>query len=162
MIPFASQRCLTQYQGKNLIAEMNFLKQGGSMERAATDRKDVILIIDDDSKVLESVKRILEREGYAVRTAHDPPDAIKLYETHWRNIDLVLLDFLMHIMRGDEVFERLQQINPNVRAIMTTGCDDDAAQKMFQKGLRGFLQKPYSPQELIDRVRAETGSRQTA
>jgi two-component system, cell cycle sensor histidine kinase and response regulator CckA len=132
------------------------------MNRAATVRPDVIFVIDDDSKVLESTKRILESEGYGVRTAQDPPEAIKLYETHWQEINLVLLDFLMHIMRGDEVFERLRQINPNVRVIMITGCDDDAAQKMFEKGLRGFLQKPYSPQELIDRVRAEAGSCQIA
>jgi len=129
------------------------------MNRAGTDRKDVIFVIDDNSEVLESVKKILQREGYVVHTAHNPPDAIKLYETHWQEINLVLLDFLMHVMRGDEVFERLQEINPNVRAIVTTGCDDDAAEKMFQKGLRGFLQKPYSPQELIDRVRAEANSR---
>jgi len=118
-------------------------------------RTDVILAIDDDREVLDSVKHLLESEGYAVLAAADPVEGIRQYEAHWRDVKLVLLDFMMHIMRGDEVFDRLQEINPNVRAILLTSCDNGAAGKMLNKGLRGFLPKPVVPEDLIGRVRAE-------
>jgi DNA-binding response OmpR family regulator len=115
--------------------------------------QEVIFFIDDDTEVLNSVRRLLIREGWVVLTASDPLEGLQLYEAHWREIQLVLLDYFMPILRGDKVFERLQRINPQVRVLLTTACDDDVSPKMLQGGLCGFVQKPLTPRDLIGRIR---------
>jgi two-component system cell cycle sensor histidine kinase/response regulator CckA len=114
---------------------------------------DLILAIDDDCLLLDSVKGLLESAGCTVLTASNPIEGIKLYETYWQEIKLVLLDYSMKELRGDEVLERLQQANRDVRVIMMSGCDGDVEEMMLQKGLWAFVQKPFSPEDLIDRVR---------
>jgi CheY-like chemotaxis protein len=111
--------------------------------------QEVILVIDDDTEVLTSVRRLLIPEGWVVLTASSPLEGLELYEAHWRKIQVVLLDYFMPILRGDEVFERLQRINPHVRVLLTTACDGDVSPKMLQGGLCGFVQKPISPRDLI-------------
>ena len=86
-------------------------------------------------------------------TASSPLEGLELYEAHWREIQLVLLDYFMPILRGDKVFERLQRIHPHVRVLLTTACDDDVSQEMLQGGLCGFVQKPLSSRDLIGRIR---------
>jgi DNA-binding NtrC family response regulator len=113
----------------------------------------VILVIDDDTEILNSVRRLLIREGWVVLTASSPLEGLELYEAHWREIQLVLLDYFMPILRGDKVFERLQRIHPHVRVLLTTACDDDVSQEMLQGGLCGFVQKPLSSRDLIGRIR---------
>src|ERR1700688_788844 len=69
---------------------------------------EVILAIDDDTDHLNCVRRLLIREGWVVLTATSPLEGLELYAAHWREIQLVLLDYFMPVLRGDEVFERLQ------------------------------------------------------
>ena len=120
---------------------------------AACGGQAVILFIDDDTEVLNNVRRLLIREGWVVLTASDPLEGLMLYEAHWREIQLVLLDYFMPIRRGDEVFECLQRINPQVCVLLTTACVDDVSPKMLQGGLCGFVQKPLSPRDLIGGIR---------
>jgi DNA-binding NtrC family response regulator len=61
---------------------------------------------------------------------------------------LVLLDFLLPPLTGDFVFNEFQRLNPDVRVVLLTGCDEAVADKMFQKGLRGYLQKPFKLPDL--------------
>jgi CheY-like chemotaxis protein len=121
-------------------------------DTAGQRQSHLILVIDDDQDVLESLQRLLVSEGCAVQAASNPTEGIAFYEGHWREVELVVLDFFMPKLRGDEVFERLQQINPNVCAILTTACDDGVAKQMLDRGLHGFLQKPFAPQDFINRV----------
>jgi len=58
-------------------------------------------------------------------------------------------------MTGDLVFEFLQRINPDVRVILLTGCDDQVARTMFEAGVRGYIQKPFYIDDLVQRVRDE-------
>ena len=118
----------------------------------ATVRQEVILVIDDDTDVLNSVRRLLRREGWVVLTVSDPLEGLQLYETLWPEIQLVLLGYFMPNLRGDEVFERLQRINPHIRVLLTTACDDYVSPKMLQGGLCGFVQKPISPRDLRGKI----------
>ncbi len=58
-------------------------------------------------------------------------------------------------MTGDLVLECLQRINPDVRVILLTGCDDQVARGLFEKGLCGYIQKPFYIDDLVQRVRDE-------
>jgi CheY-like chemotaxis protein len=56
-------------------------------------------------------------------------------------------------MSGDLVFDELQRLNPDVRVVLLTGCEESVAEKMFRKGLRGYLQKPFGIRELGQKIR---------
>ena len=115
--------------------------------------KECILAIDDEEGFLGMLKAALECHGFMVHTAASPNEAIKLYEERCRDISMVLLDYLLPEMSGDSVFENLQRLNPDVRVVLLTGCEDSVAEKMFTKGLRGYLQNPFSLQDLAQKVR---------
>jgi DNA-binding NtrC family response regulator len=115
--------------------------------------KECILAIDDEEGFLGVLKEALECEGFMVHTASSPNEAIKLYGERCRDISMVLLDYLLPEMSGDSVFENLQRLNPDVRVVLLTGCEESVAENMFTKGLRGYLQKPFSLQDLTQRIR---------
>ncbi|MGD0651527.1 MAG: response regulator [Verrucomicrobiia bacterium] len=119
------------------------------------NRQRAILAIDDEKDILEIIQECLEAEGYKVYTASSAKEGVGLYERLWRQIDLVLLDYLMPEMTGDLVFECLRNVNPDVRVLLLTACDDNVARKMFEMGLRGYLQKPFYLDDFIQRVREE-------
>jgi CheY-like chemotaxis protein len=125
------------------------------MSPTQSESKPAILVIDDEPDILDVVKTCLEQEGYSVHSAAKPSEGIKLYEQHWRHIDLVLLDYLMPDMTGDLVYECLRDVNPDVKVILLTGCDDNVAKRMFEAGLRGYIQKPFFLGDLVSRVRDE-------
>ena len=126
-------------------------------------QKDGILVVDDEEGFLAMLKAVLASQGYMVHTASSPSEAIKLYAERWREINMVVLDFLLPEMSGDLVFENLQRLNPDVRVVLLTGCEGSVADKMFEKGLKGYLQKPFCVRELSQKVRdaidAPPGSR---
>ena len=119
-----------------------------------------ILAIDDDEVCLAFVTMMLEDQGYRVLTAATPHQAIWIYEDKWREIDVVLLDFLLPPFTGDFVFDELQRLNPDVRVVLLTGCDEAVAVEMSQKGLRGYLQKPFKAPDVARKVQEAMLSRQ--
>ncbi|MCG3147488.1 MAG: Transcriptional activator protein CzcR [Verrucomicrobiae bacterium] len=117
--------------------------------------KPCVLAIDDEPDLLDIIKTALDEEGYEVLTASDPNVGLKLYEEHWRKIGVVLLDYMMPAMTGDLVFECLLRQNPYAKVLLLTACDDHVARRMFEQGLRGYIQKPFYLNDLISRVYEE-------
>jgi CheY-like chemotaxis protein len=116
--------------------------------------KECILAVDDERGFLGMVKEVLECLGFTVHTASSPKEALKLYEEHCRDIGMVLLDYRLPGMSGEMVFEELQRLNPDVRVVLLTGCQESVADKMLTKGLRGYLQKPFGIRELGQKIRS--------
>ncbi len=116
-------------------------------------QKECILAIDDEERFLAMLKTALECYGFKVHTASSAIEAIKLYEERCRDIGMVLLDYLLPEMSGELVFENLQRVNPDVRVVLLTGCEESVADAMLKKGLWGYLQKPFDLPELAQRVR---------
>ena len=127
----------------------------GAMDLHPHSLSKLIFAIDDEPEILEIIKQCLEMEGFQVLTALGPKEGLKLYETRGTEVGVVLLDYLMPDMTGDLVFECLRQKNPDARVILLTGCEDSVARKMFEAGLRGFIQKPFYIDDLVNRVREE-------
>jgi len=113
----------------------------------------VILAIDDEDDFLLLLKTALECHGYEVHTASNSSEAIRLYQEHHKSISMVLLDYLLPEMSGDAIFESLQRLNPDVRVVLVTGCEQNVADDLFIKGLRGYLQKPFDLSDLAQKVR---------
>ncbi len=121
---------------------------------AAPPRAATILVVDDDETVRTVTRRMLEQAGYTVHLAADGAEALARYREH-PGVDLVLLDMTMPHMDGEETFRELRRIDPGVRVLLTSGYNEqDATERFAGKGLAGFIQKPYRPQDLLDQVRA--------
>jgi DNA-binding response OmpR family regulator len=125
------------------------------MNDAPVNPQKLVLAIDDEPEILDILAQCLESEGFQVITAAGSKTGLDVYEKRWPEIGLVLLDYLMPDLGGDLVFECLQRINPDVRVILLTACDDRVARKMFDAGLRGHIQKPFYIDDLVQRVREE-------
>ena len=117
--------------------------------------KPGVLAIDDEPDLLDIIKTTLEEEGFRVFAFPEPQAGLKFYEQNWRDVQVVLLDYLMPNMTGDLVFECLQRQNPDVRVLLLTACDDHVARLMFRAGLRGYIQKPFYLADLIAQVGEE-------
>jgi two-component system, cell cycle sensor histidine kinase and response regulator CckA len=108
--------------------------------------------------MLDVIRLTLEGAGYAVFTTASPKTGLELYEKHGREIDVVLLDYIMPDMTGDLVFECLRNLNPDVRVLLLTACEDNVARKLFEAGLRGYIQKPFYIDDLLARVAEEVNA----
>jgi two-component system, OmpR family, alkaline phosphatase synthesis response regulator PhoP len=111
-----------------------------------------ILVVDDEAGILNTVRAYLEREGFAVQTAGDGPSAIKAARTF--TPDLVILDIMLPGMDGLEVLRRLRQ-DSDVYVLMLTAKTDEMDKIVgLTVGADDYLTKPFSPRELVARVKA--------
>jgi CheY-like chemotaxis protein len=117
-----------------------------------------ILVVDDEELVLRTVETALERYGYNVLTATGGSEAISLLETDPNQISLVLLDMTMPHMTGEQTLRRMLAVRPDLPVIATSGYNEIEALRRFGSGLRGFVQKPYVPRKLAEKIRTVLGS----
>ena len=105
---------------------------------------ETILLVDDETIVLEVNREILEFLGYRVYLAGSGQEAVAVYMEKQNDIDLVLLDMVMPGLSGGETFDRLYEIDPDIRVLLSSGYSlSDETQQMLDRGCRGFLQKPF-------------------
>jgi len=115
---------------------------------------ETILLVDDEKIVLEVSKALLESMGYRVCAVGSGQEAIAVYMEKRNEIDLVVLDMIMPGISGGEIFERLREINPDVRVILSSGYSiNGQAQKIMDKGCNGFIQKPFQLGKISQKVR---------
>ena len=114
-----------------------------------------VLLVEDDESVLRLVKGVLEGAGYTVLPSCNGKDALATSERHEGPIDLVLTDFLMPGMRGDELGRRLTAARPDVRVLYMSGCVSLEGTGADSEALGSFIRKPFSLDDLVRRVRAE-------
>ncbi len=106
--------------------------------------KETVLVVDDEEMVVKVTKDMLAGLGYRVLTARSGPEALKIFESTAKGIDLVLLDMIMPEMNGEQTFEKLKEIRPDVRVILCSGYSlNGQAAGIMAKGCRAFLQKPF-------------------
>lgn len=113
-----------------------------------------ILIIDDETTLLDLTREILEGLGYEVLTAEGAHAGIDAYREHCTDVDLVILDMLMPEMTGDEVFPILKSINPDVIVLVATGLSiGEKVDDIISMGANDVVGKPYSVDDLAVHVR---------
>jgi len=114
-----------------------------------------ILVVDDEESVRAVAKMTLERAGFEVLTARDGREAVELVRERGAEIDLVLLDMTMPRMNGEEAFRHLRGLRPDICVVLSSGYSEQEATRRFAgKGLAGFIQKPWSPKELLGEVQS--------
>jgi CheY-like chemotaxis protein len=113
-----------------------------------------ILLIDDEQVVRDVTVLILERDGYRVLAAENGRRGVDLFTEHAREVKLVLLDLLMPVMGGDEAFDQIRKIRPEVPVMLLSGFEEEEAFRRFgDKKLQGFVKKPFTADWLCERVR---------
>jgi CheY-like chemotaxis protein len=113
----------------------------------------VILLIEDEELVRTLASRILQASGYVVYEADNGREGLALCESHHGPIDLLLTDVVMPELGGREVAERALQMRPDMRVLFMSGHTQDVVLKEgIQKGA-AFLQKPFTPAGLAQKVR---------
>jgi two-component system cell cycle sensor histidine kinase/response regulator CckA len=108
-----------------------------------------ILLADDEPVVRYVIAQMLTRLGHQVMLACDGLEALKSYEAHGHDIDLVIFDLTMPNVPGSALFREIKSINPDIRALLTTGnYEDEVIEDMRTDGLTGFLAKPFDIYDL--------------
>ncbi|RCJ26520.1 hybrid sensor histidine kinase/response regulator [Nostoc sp. ATCC 43529] len=109
---------------------------------------ELILVVDDESEILETTKISLETYNYRVMTASNGIEAIALYARHEDEINLVLMDMMMPSMDGATAISTLQKMNSQVKVVAVSGLNaNDKLTKI--PGVKKFIPKPYTTKELL-------------
>jgi len=112
-----------------------------------------ILIVDDDPRITDLLRRVLAYEGYSVASAASGSEALN--RSLERPPDLVVLDIMLPGLDGLEVAQRLRAAGDNVPILMLTARDTVADRvKGLETGADDYLVKPFAPEELVARVKA--------
>lgn len=111
-----------------------------------------ILVVDDEVSLVNLVRGYLEREGFTVLTAHDGPTALQLARRE--NPDLLVLDVMLPEVDGIEVCRQLRQWSDAYVIMLTARSEEVDKIVGLSVGADDYLTKPFSPRELVARVRA--------
>jgi two-component system cell cycle sensor histidine kinase/response regulator CckA len=122
-------------------------------ERTAPQSPATILLVEDEVALRSLMRRILERSGYVVLEAEHGAQALERCESHDGAIDLVVSDIVMPTMGGQEMANRLRELRPSSRLLFVSGFTDD---EVMQQGIiipgSAYLQKPFSPASLVEKI----------
>ena len=112
-----------------------------------------ILVVDDENTIREVVRRYLEHDGFRVREVADGQAALESVEA--QPPDLIVLDLMLPGLDGLAVMNRLRHSHPSIPIIMLTARGETSDRILgLDLGADDYVTKPFSPQELVSRVRA--------
>ena len=115
---------------------------------------ETLLLVEDETLLLDMVQILLESNGYTVMTAKDGEEAVRVYQQHSHEIALVISDMGLPKLTGVSEFEQMKGINPAVKIIFASGYfEPDSKAKLENAGAKGFLQKPYVIEEVLSKIR---------
>ena len=115
---------------------------------------ETILLIDDEAIVIEVSAQMLKKMGYDVLTAHNGRQAIEIYKRNSDKVAIVILDLVMPGMGGGEVYDRLKEIDSDVKVLLSSGYSiGDRAAEILSRGCDGFIQKPFNLSGLSNKLR---------
>jgi len=116
------------------------------------DHKNQVLVIEDDENTASLVTTYLEREGFNTLIAHDGEEGLRKAQVH--NPDFIILDLMLPKIDGWEICRRLRRFS-NVPILMLTAREEEIDRVMgLSLGADDYVVKPFSPRELVERVKA--------
>ncbi len=143
-------------------------KSGGVKEDGVSAKKEkiptgneTILLVEDDESILNVLRKMLQHFGYTVTTATNGEKAIEIYLAAQERIGLVILALNMPGMGGYKCLERLLEIKPELKTIVTSGYTSAANFKNIHKNSTSiFVEKPYQFDDLLRIIREVLDSHQ--
>lgn len=120
--------------------------------------RPVVLLVDDEPRILSALRRALRREGWELLLAESSREALALVDAH--PVDLVLSDHKMPGMTGLELLARVAERRPEAARLLITGWTEAVAEDELRRvGVRAILNKPWEDAELKDTLRAAVEGR---
>ena len=117
-----------------------------------------ILIVDDEDMIIDVGSQILASLGYVPLLARSGKEAIDVYQKNKDRIVMVILDMIMPGMGGGETYNKLKQIDPEIRVLLSSGYSiDGQASEIINRGCNGFIQKPFNVIQLSRKIREVLG-----
>lgn len=112
-----------------------------------------VLFVDDEDPVVNLGKHLLSRLGYAVEAFNNSPEALSRFLKAPEAFDLVITDMSMPVLTGSDLTKKILQLRPDIPIIICTGFSDSIdEEKAFELGVKAFLLKPYSNDELANTI----------
>ena len=113
-----------------------------------------VLVVEDEDSARELAVIVLKRKGFEVLEASDGYEGLEVFKKNADEIRCVLLDLAMPNMDGDEAHKEIRKLRPQVPTILCSGYpEQDAVSRFSDLNPSGFIEKPYSPEVLVARVR---------
>jgi PAS domain S-box-containing protein len=110
-----------------------------------------ILLVDDDSDVLNFVSDLLENHGYHVMPVNNALNAVDIFKANLQKINLVITDIVMPLVEGNDLIKILKNINPEIRIIAISGFSNTAVRE--ESSVDAFVKKPFDQTELLSTIR---------
>ncbi len=115
---------------------------------------DTILLVDDESIILDIGEEILQKLGYHVLVARGGKEALEIYGRERDRVGLIILDMILPDIDGGEVYDRLKKTDPEVKVLLASGYSiDGQASEILDRGCNGFIQKPFRINELAQKIK---------
>jgi two-component system cell cycle sensor histidine kinase/response regulator CckA len=113
-----------------------------------------ILLVDDEEMIIDVGSQVLKKLGYEILTARHGKEAVEVYQQNRQRIAIVILDLTMPEMGGGETYDRLKEIDPDVKVLLSSGYSlGGQATEILNRGCDGFIQKPFSMRDLSQKLR---------
>ena len=128
------------------------MRAGSEVKEGTLGDKKLILVVDDEPRMLKFVRMNLELEGFRVIEATNGLEALEKVREHIP--DLVLLDVMMPGMDGFETLEEIRRISTVPVIMLTVRSEEDDLIRGLELGADDYVTKPFSPRELASRIRA--------
>ncbi len=123
--------------------------------KALVGGTETVLLVEDEPQILDIGRRTLEKQGYTVLASNVPQSALDLAARHPGQIDLLVTDIVMPGMNGKELKQRLEALKPGIKCLYMSGYTDDIIARHGGLGPNeAFIEKPFSVQDLLDKVRS--------
>lgn len=120
--------------------------------RSAAEPARQVLFVDDEPSIGMMVGFALGPSGYAVLTAHNGRDALKLYAAHHHELDVVVVDYILPDMRGDQLVAKMAEIDGAVPFVCMSGHSRHEIAPDLRRRAAVFLHKPFNLSSLADRL----------
>ncbi|MES0447488.1 MAG: PAS domain S-box protein, partial [Desulfobacterales bacterium] len=130
------------------------LEQEKVLSKTVLKGSETILLVDDEDMIIDVSQDILKLLGYNVLTAKSGEEAIQAYKKNQDKIDMVVLDMIMPGMNGGEAYNKLKEINPGIKVLLSSGYSlNEQAVEILERGCNGFIQKPFNTPDLSKKMR---------
>lgn len=152
-------------RASELTMEMRHVLRGSMGQRSALPMPGVlrgtetILLVEDEPSVKRTIARILTGAGYRVLQAADGTEALTVAERYEERIDLLLTDYLMPGVTGDELAREVRARRPQIRVLLMSGYLGNRSDQAILRGSATLLPKPFTANSLMSRVREALDSR---
>ena len=124
------------------------------LDKEVLKGSETILLVDDEAIIIDVSKRMLEKLGYKIVIARSGREAVEIYKDNRTKIHIVILDMIMPGTGGSEAYDKLKEINPDIKVLLSSGYSiNGKAREILDRGCNGFIQKPFNLKQLSQKIR---------